>query len=252
MSTTKAPYRTRDLDEAEGLTEEEFMALPDPPDGRRLELVRGRVVNVPPASPPHQTVAHSLARVWEDAAGPLRDPRALGGPRARGLVVVDVYGRTSPAGTPPRRRTLRAPDVAFYATERYGGPLRVGSLPVAPTLALELLSPDDTWEAMAAKAAEYLRAGTSAVWVLDVYPGHPSRAGAPGVPPPGVWARRYRLGEALRPRAAAAVEVVDLPASGPEAVVDARPFLDAVVPLPAIYATAGLLPVDDAPVDAGA
>jgi Uma2 family endonuclease len=239
VSTTKAPHRTRDLDEADGLTEEEFLALPGPADGGTLELVRGRVVAVPPASAPHQTVAFAIARAWEDAAGPLRDPRALAGPRERGLVAVDVLGRTAPEETRPRRRTLRAPDVAFYAAARYAGPVRVGSLPVAPTLAVELLSPEDEWEALAAKAAEYLRSGAAVVWVIDLYPDAPSREGAPGVPPPGVWTRRYRAGRG------AGVETVDLPSDGPDAVLDARPFLDAVVPLPAIYATAGLLDATD-------
>jgi hypothetical protein len=184
-------------------------------------------------------VAFAIARAWEDAAGPLRDPRALAGPRARGLVVVDVLGRTVPEETRPRRRTLRAPDVAFYATQRYAGPLRVGSLPVAPTLAVELMSPEDEWEALGAKAVEYLRSGAVRVWVIDLYPDDPSRKTAPGVPPSGIWTRCYRTGATGR------VVVADLPGEGPDAVLDARPVLDAVVPLPAIYATAGLLSVKD-------
>ena len=245
VSTTKAPSRTRDLDEADGLTEEEFLALPGPAEGGKLELVRGRVVAVPPASAPHQTVAYAIARAWEDAAGPLRDPRALAGPRARGLVVVDVLGRTAPEETRPRRRHPAGPGRGLLRRGRYAGPVRVGSLPVAPTLAVELLSPEDAWEAMGAKAGEYLRSARSVVWVIDLYPDAPSRGGAPGVPPPGVWTRRYRALPTGVPGAAdaagaAGVETVDLPGEGPDAVLDARPYLDSVLPLPAIYATAGL------------
>jgi Uma2 family endonuclease len=215
------------------LTIEEFLALPDPQEGSKMELVRGRVVIVPPASTPHQLLGQAIAQAWNEAAGPLLNPLALTGPRERGLVVTDVLGRTVPEERRARRRTLRAPDIAYYARERYAGPIRVGSLPVAPTLAIELMSPEDTWAALTAKATEYVYSGTLVVWVIDLYPDDSSRVGAPEQPPAGIWARRFAPDRD-------GLVVDDLPSTGPGAVLDARPYLPCVLPLPAIYASAGL------------
>ena len=61
--------------------------------------------------------------------------------------------------------TLRGPDVAFYSYAR----LPRGPLPAeyGPELVLEVLSPDDRWPKVLARAAEYLEAGVSYVGVLD-------------------------------------------------------------------------------------
>ena len=62
--------------------------------------------------------------------------------------------------------TVRAPDVAFVRAEREPGPIR-GYFPGAPDLAVEVLSPDDRPGSVREKVAEWLAAGSLAVWVVD-------------------------------------------------------------------------------------
>jgi len=62
--------------------------------------------------------------------------------------------------------TVRAPDCAFLCSMRPDGPKR-GYYPGAPDLAVEVLSPDDRPGYVREKVAEWLEAGTLAVWVVD-------------------------------------------------------------------------------------
>jgi len=62
--------------------------------------------------------------------------------------------------------TVRAPDLAFTRAERVSPPVR-GFVPAAPDLAVEVLSPDDRPGYVREKVAEWLEAGTLAVWVVD-------------------------------------------------------------------------------------
>jgi Uma2 family endonuclease len=66
--------------------------------------------------------------------------------------------------------TVRAPDVAFVTAARMSHVARHGYAPIAPDLAVEILSPDDRPGEVLEKVAEWLRAGTRLVWVL-----HPER-----------------------------------------------------------------------------
>ena len=60
--------------------------------------------------------------------------------------------------------TVRAPDVAFVRTGREIGD---GFIEGAPDLAVEVLSPGDRPGSVREKVAEWLDAGTEAVWVVD-------------------------------------------------------------------------------------
>ncbi len=62
--------------------------------------------------------------------------------------------------------TVRAPDVAFVRAGRPAAPPR-GFYPGAPDLAVEVLSPDDRPGYVRERVAEWLEAGTRAVWVVD-------------------------------------------------------------------------------------
>lgn len=61
--------------------------------------------------------------------------------------------------------TVRAPDVAFVRVGRECD--TEGFIPGAPDLAVEVLSPDDRPGYVREKVAEWLEAGTMAVWVVD-------------------------------------------------------------------------------------
>ena len=63
--------------------------------------------------------------------------------------------------------TVRAPDVAFVRRDRLPpGPIR-GFAEFAPDLAVEVRSPSDRTGELLAKVADWLRAGTALVWVVD-------------------------------------------------------------------------------------
>ncbi len=62
----------------------------------------------------------------------------------------------------------REPDVSFVKLERL--PQNVDdTVPLAPDLAVEIISSRDDWKAIVSKAVNYLRVGVSLVWVVDPY-----------------------------------------------------------------------------------
>jgi Uma2 family endonuclease len=64
--------------------------------------------------------------------------------------------------------TVRAPDAAFVAAARLPvGELPAGFMELAPDLAVEVVSPSDRPGEVAEKVADWLRAGTRLVWVID-------------------------------------------------------------------------------------
>jgi Uma2 family endonuclease len=74
--------------------------------------------------------------------------------------------------------TVRIPDAAFISKARMPLPMPVKFIPLAPDLAVEVVSPGDTAMEVRAKVLEYLRGVTRLVWVIypetqsaDVYSG---------------------------------------------------------------------------------
>ena len=70
--------------------------------------------------------------------------------------------QTEPGG--PKRE----PDVAFVKLERLPHTID-DTVPLAPDLAVEIISGSDDWKNVINKAASYLRAGVGLVWVVDPY-----------------------------------------------------------------------------------
>jgi Uma2 family endonuclease len=129
---------------------EEFWRL-----GRRwptAELVAGQIVEMTPPGARHGALASTI--VWH-----LHQYVT-----ARGLGTVFSETGFALSEDPP---TVRAPDAAVVLAARIPRPLPVKFFPGAPDLAVEVLSPDDRPAEVAAKMADYLRAGTLAVWVVD-------------------------------------------------------------------------------------
>jgi len=128
------------------------MALPDDPDGRRMELRDGRVSYMPPPGEEHADVAFNL----------LQTLSAFVASRGLGKVRNDL-GFQIRSG--PDR--VVAPDVAFIATSQLTpGRNRSGAVPGAPALAVEVVSPTDRDADIAEKVEEYLAAGSTRVWVV--------------------------------------------------------------------------------------
>jgi len=133
------------------LTADDLLRL-RPPD-KRTELIRGRMIVREPAGFRHGDIAMAIAA------------------RMHSFVRENRLGRVLAAETGFRLftnpDTVRAPDVAFVRNEQIPDPLPRGFAPFAPALAVEVLSPDDRPGEVLAKVADWLRAGTRLVWVVD-------------------------------------------------------------------------------------
>ena len=64
-------------------------------------------------------------------------------------------------------KTKRRPDVAYWRREQYpDGIPRRGDAALPPAMVVEVVSPNDAADDLAAKVAEYFRAGVELVWVV--------------------------------------------------------------------------------------
>ena len=133
------------------LTAEEFANMPS--DGKRYDLVKGRLVEVCRPKYIHGRLQTRFARHLDI----FTDENKLG-------AVVTESGHIL-ARNPD---TVRGPDVAFIAQARLEHQEPTGFIPNGPDLAVEIVSPNDTTKEVMDKIKEYFRAGTRLVWV--VYP----------------------------------------------------------------------------------
>jgi Uma2 family endonuclease len=135
------------------LTAEQFYAAYAHREGR-YDLVDGKVIAMPPAGPIHGKLDSSLSL----ALGTHIRARSMG----HHLLNVGFILRRDPD-------LVRAADQAFVSREKAAAapPPREGFWEVAPDLAVEIVSPDDTPAELAAKLNDYLSAGVRMVWVIN-------------------------------------------------------------------------------------
>jgi Uma2 family endonuclease len=134
------------------VTAEELLAMPD--DGTRRELVHGELRVIPPPGAEHGRVALTIGALLHAHA------------RQRDVGVAFAAETGFLLARDPD--TVRAPDAAFVTKERAEEVGRTTRYwPGAPDLAVEVLSPGDTWDEVEEKALAWLAAGTIAVLVLD-------------------------------------------------------------------------------------
>lgn len=133
------------------LTVEQFEQLPEE-DRYRIELVRGMIVREPRPGGEHGVVSSELFARLD------RHVRAA----ELGRVLVETGFRL-----PGSAATVRGPDVAFLARERFPARTPRSFWDVAPDLAVEVISPTDRWTRVQDTAFDYLDAGTREVWVVD-------------------------------------------------------------------------------------
>ena len=132
------------------MTAEELLNMPD--DGRRYELIEGKLIELAP--PPGTRHGYTQFRIG------LRLEQFVG-PRGLGIIITEAGFLVS---VDPD--TVRAPDVAFVATDRVPeGDLPAGYLPFAPDLLVEVVSPSDRAVDVQDKVRMWLDAGTKLVWV---------------------------------------------------------------------------------------
>jgi len=126
------------------LTMDEFLALPELPAGKR-ELLRGELIDLPPAKKRHTQIAHRLQKALEALQ------RATG---VGGEVYIEMGYQLGP-------RHWLQPDVSITHTDQNGEDYFNG----APLLAIEIVSSSNT-EEIEAKIEDYHTFGAQEVWVL--------------------------------------------------------------------------------------
>jgi Uma2 family endonuclease len=133
-------------------TADELFVMPN--DGFRYELVKGELRRMPPAGGEHGAVAVSITLAVAQFV------------KAQGLGV--VFGAETGFKIAAEPDTVRAPDLAFVRRERIPeGGIPRGFWPGAPDLAVEVISPGDTYTEVEEKVHDWLNAGTRMVLVLN-------------------------------------------------------------------------------------
>lgn len=132
------------------MTAEELLAMPDG-GSHRFELVRGELISMSPAGTQHSKIALRLAQRLANFV----DQHRLG----------EVYGADCGYLTSRNPDTVREPDASFVSARRVVNTEKY--FPGAPDLAVEVVSPNDTWIEVDEKVREYLAAGTLMVIVIN-------------------------------------------------------------------------------------
>ena len=133
-------------------TAAELSLMPD--DGNRYELVQGTLKIMSPAGSEHGEVADRIGRRLGD------------------FVETHNLGKTFAAETGFRIEndpdTVRAPDAAFVSHDRLASVESTHVyLPLAPDLVVEVVSPNDSFSDVEAKAEQWMNAGTKIVLIAD-------------------------------------------------------------------------------------
>jgi len=124
------------------------------PEMKHCELVNGKVVPMSPAGSEHGGIAGLIAGhlfVYSMSHAP-------------GRILVAEAGFLISRNPD----TVRAPDLMYIETSRLpDGKLLKGFLTTPPDVALEVVSPTDTFSEVVEKAESYVSAGVRLVWVID-------------------------------------------------------------------------------------
>ena len=133
-------------------TADELLRLPD--DGFRYELIGGELKKMAPAGNEHG----ALAALFTGLLVTYVRAQKLG----------KVYAAETGFKLSSDPDTVRAPDAAFISQRRLDeiGPVQ-GYWPGAPDLVVEVVSPNDLYTEVSEKVAEWLRAGSSMVVVVN-------------------------------------------------------------------------------------
>ena len=133
-------------------TASELYEMPD--DGFRYELVKGELRKMSPAGSEHGAIVINVT--------------LLVGSHVKSNDLGVCFGAETGFKIASDPDTVRAPDLAFVSRER----IPEGGIPKkfwegAPDLAVEVVSPGDTYSEVEEKVEDWLEAGARAVWVLN-------------------------------------------------------------------------------------
>jgi Uma2 family endonuclease len=134
------------------MTAEEFALRADP--GYPEELVRGRILPMPPPNRRHGVICSRVDRVL----GNFVDENRLGRVLSNDSGVITERGPD----------TVRGADIAYYSYARLPKEADLdGYGPEVPEIIVEVRSPSELWSRLQNKIAEYLRVGVVTVLVID-------------------------------------------------------------------------------------
>ena len=135
------------------MTAAELLAMPD--DGfHRYELVKGELITMPPAGGEHGAIGSRADR----RIGNYVEQNDLG----------EVFNSDTGFIISTDPDTIRAPDVSFLRKESIPADgIPKGFIPGAPDLAIEVISPTDSYTEVTEKVAQLLEAGTQLVVLID-------------------------------------------------------------------------------------
>lgn len=137
---------------AQVITAEDLLRMPD--DGLRYELIRGELRKMSPAGYKHGRMVINITTPLDQYV------------RAHNLGVVFAAETGFKLASNPDH--VRAPDVAFIRGERVEQSGEVeGYWPGAPDLAVEVVSPGDSYTEVEDKVFDWLEAGTRMVIVVN-------------------------------------------------------------------------------------
>ena len=133
------------------ITAEEFARLPNPANGSRQELVKGKILEMPPPQGRHGYLQVEFSAILRQHVKPNK----------LGWIVTE-------SGTLLERDpdTVRGPDVSFYSISRQPEPPDA-YFDIAPDLAIEILSPSSRRKQVREKIEEYIANGVRIVWLVD-------------------------------------------------------------------------------------
>ena len=133
------------------LTADDLWEISHREPGKRFELVQGVLIEMSPVGGLHGIIALKIGSLL------------LAHVEHNRLGVVTVETGYILENAP---QTVRAPDVGFVRHERMPQPFGPRYIPIAPDLAVEVVSPGDAASEVEAKVLDYLRAGVALVWVI--------------------------------------------------------------------------------------
>jgi Uma2 family endonuclease len=130
-----------------------------PKDGHRRDLVRGRLIDMPPAWRESSRVAFEIAFHLRLFIGEHHLPMSVAGADA-GIRIAEPRG----PGLPPE---IVSPDAQVVADSKLPPDMPPGFWPLVPDIAVEVLSPSDRWRDVQDKIDAYMDAGTPLLWIVD-------------------------------------------------------------------------------------
>lgn len=132
------------------MTAEDLECMQD--DGWRHELIRGELIQMPPASHQHSKIAARMVKLVSIYV----DEQQLG----------DVTGADGGYILSRSPDVVVAPDAAFVQADRLPDEIPT-YLELAPDLVVEVIFPSDRMNDVSEKVKLYLDAGTQIVWVVQ-------------------------------------------------------------------------------------